>query len=106
MRSKAYLGLLVLAVVLGVPIAVLAYGFLKLTTLLQHWTFASLPQALGLHGAPPWWALVPVAAAGLLTGLSIRFLPGHGGESPVAGFSGGRLTSRDKLPGILCAALA
>jgi H+/Cl- antiporter ClcA len=106
MRSKAYLGVLALAVVLGVPIAVLAYGFLKLTTLVQQWAFTDLPRALGLHEAPPWWPLIPLAAAGLLTGLSIRLLPGHGGESPAAGFSGLGITTREKLPGIFCAALA
>jgi H+/Cl- antiporter ClcA len=106
MRSKAYIGILALAVVLGVPIAVLAYGFLKLTTLVQHWSFTTVPEALGFQGAPPWWSLVPLAAAGLLTGLSIRLLPGHGGESPIAGFSGGGITTREKLPGIFCAALA
>jgi H+/Cl- antiporter ClcA len=106
MRSKAYLGVLVLAVVLGVPIAVLAYGFLKLTALVQHWAFTDLPHALGHAEAPAWWPLLPLVAAGLLTGLSIRLLPGHGGESPVAGFSGGAVTAREKLPGIFCAALA
>jgi H+/Cl- antiporter ClcA len=106
MRSKVYLGVLALAVLLGVPIAVVAYGFLKLTTLVQQWTFSDLPQALGLQEAPPWWPLLPLAAAGLLTGLSIRLLPGHGGESPIAGFSGGGVTPREKLPGIFCAALA
>ena len=30
MRTRAYLGVLVLAVVLGAPVAALAYGFLKL----------------------------------------------------------------------------
>ena len=106
MRSKAYLGILALAVVLGVPIAALAYGFLKLTALLQQWAFTDLPQAFGLAETPSWWPLLPLAAAGLLVGLSIRLLPGHGGESPVAGFSGPGVTTREKLPGIFCAALA
>ena len=106
MRSKAYLGMLVLAVVLGVPIAALAYGFLKLTTLVQHWAFTDLPHALGQTPTPAWWPLLPLAACGLLTGLSIRLLPGHGGESPVAGFGGGGVTPREHLPGIFCAALA
>ena len=106
MRSKAYLGVLVLAVVLGVPIAALAYGFLKLTALVQQWAFTDLPRALGQSEAPSWWPLLPLAASGLLTGLSIRLLPGHGGESPAAGFSGPGITPRAMLPGIFCAALA
>ena len=106
MRSRAYLGVLVLAVVLGVPIAVFAYGFLKLTSLMQSWAFTDLPRALGFAETPPWWPLLPLALSGLLVGLSIRLLPGHGGESPVAGFGGAGITTREKLPGIFCAALA
>src|SRR3954454_2561939 len=106
MRTRAYLVVLVLAVVLGVPVAVLAYGFLKLTSLVQHWTFTDLPKTLGHTTAPLWWPLLPLAAAGILTALSIRLLPGHGGESPAAGFSGLGITTREKLPGIFCAALA
>jgi H+/Cl- antiporter ClcA len=106
MRSRAYLVLLVLAVVLGVPVAVLAYGFLKLTSLAQQWTFTDLPRALGHSTAPMWWPLLPLAAAGILTALSIRLLPGSGGESPAAGFHGLGVTPRGNLPGIFCAALA
>ena len=49
MRSRAYLRLLVLAAVFGVPIAAVAFGFLKLTTLLQQWAFTDLPQRAGLR---------------------------------------------------------
>jgi H+/Cl- antiporter ClcA len=72
----------------------------------QHWAFSDLPRALGHPTAPIWWPLLPLAVAGVLTGLSIRLLPGHGGESPAAGFSGPGVTTREKLPGIFCAALA
>jgi len=105
-RTRSYLGVLLLAVALGVPIAVLAYGFLKLSSLVQHWAFTDLPRAIGQPEAPVWWPLLPLVAAGLLTGLTIRLLPGHGGESPAAGFSGAGVTTREKLPGIFCAALA
>src|SRR4051812_12233689 len=106
MRSRAYLGALALAVVLGVPIAAAAFGFLKLTSLTQRWAFTDLPQALGHSTAPVWWPLLPLAAAGLLVGLAVRYLPGHGGESPTEGVSGGRLVPRRDLPGIFLAAVA
>src|SRR3954452_6762331 len=106
MRPRAYLVVLVLAVVLGVPVAVLAYGFLKLTSLVQQWTFTDLPGTLGYATAPVWWPLLPLATAGILTGLSIRLLPGTGGESPAAGFHGLGITPRENLPGVFCAALA
>src|SRR3954466_8902427 len=52
MRSRAYLRLLVLAAVLGVPIAAAAFVFLKVTDLLHQWTFSQLPSALGFTSAP------------------------------------------------------
>lgn len=106
MRSRAYLRLLVLAVVLGVPIAAAAFGFLKATELAQHWAFDDLPSALGFPSAPAWWPLVPLAIAGLLVGLTVRFLPGRGGESPLDGFAAGKPPSPAALPGIALAAVA
>jgi H+/Cl- antiporter ClcA len=106
MRSRSYLGVLVLAVVLGAPISAAAFGFLKLTTLVQQWTFTDLPHTLGYGTAPAWWPLLPLALAGLLVGLTVRYLPGSGGEEPTQGFSGGRLVQARDLPGILLAALA
>ena len=106
MRSRAYLLLLVLAVVLGVPIAAAAFGFLKLTDLLQHWMFADLPSAVGFTSAPTWWPVVPLGVAGLLVGLTVRYLPGRGGESPAHGFAAGGPPAPAALPGILLAALA
>src|SRR3954453_21536336 len=106
MRSRSYLGVLVLAVVLGAPISAAAFGFLKLTTLLQQWTFTDLPHALGYGTAPAWWPLLPLAVAGLLVGLTVRYLPGSGGEEPTQGFSGGRLVQARAPPCILLAALA
>jgi H+/Cl- antiporter ClcA len=106
MRSRAYLLLLVLAVVLGVPIAAAAFGFLKLTDLLQHWAFTDLPRALGFASVPIWWPLGPLAVAGLLVGLAVRYLPGRGGESPAGGFAVRGPPLPSALPGILLAALA
>jgi H+/Cl- antiporter ClcA len=106
MRSRAYLRLLVLAVVLGVPIAAAAFGFLKLTTLVQQWTFTDLPRALGYSSPPAWWPVLPLAVAGLAVGLTVRSLPGHGGEEPTHGFGGGGLTVLANLPGIFLAAVA
>lgn len=107
MRSAAYLKLLALAVLLGVPIAAAAGGFLKLTNLIQGWTFTDLPHAIGFSTVPNWWPLAPLAVAGLVVGLTVRYLPGGGGESPANGFSSGKgPPAPSRLPGILLAALA
>jgi H+/Cl- antiporter ClcA len=106
MRSRAYLGLLVLATVLGVPIAAAAFGFLKLTDLVQQWAFTDIPRALGFTSAPTWWPLAPLAVAGLLVGVAVQYLPGRGGHSPVDGFATGGPPATTALPGILLAAVA
>lgn len=107
LRSPAYLKLLVLAAIIGAPIAAAAYGFLWVVDELQEWIFTDLPQDLGFDGPPGWWPLPPLALAGLLVGLTIRYLPGSGGESPADGFTAGRAPpSPIELPSIFLAALA
>ena len=106
LRSKAYLGLLILAAALGVPISAAAYGFLQLVAYLQGEVFTHLPNGLGFHGAPPWWPLPLLTVAGLLVAAVIRFLPGKGGHSPADGFKPGGTPTTAELPGVLLAALA
>ena len=48
LRSRAYIMLLVLAAILGVPISAAAYGFLALVNGLQQELFTHLPHGLGL----------------------------------------------------------
>jgi H+/Cl- antiporter ClcA len=86
LRSRSYIALLVLAAIIGAPISAVAYGFLKLVDLLQEWVFTDIPKDLGFRGTPPWWPLLPLAVAGILAGLAIRYLPGRGGHSPADGF--------------------
>jgi H+/Cl- antiporter ClcA len=105
LRSRRYVGLLVLAAILGVPISAAAYGFLALVAGLQEWLFSDLPEALGLGGAPWWWPLPLLALAGVLVGLTIRYLPGRGGHSPADGFKAGGVPSPAEVPGIAIAAL-
>jgi H+/Cl- antiporter ClcA len=105
LRSRRYVGLLVLAAILGVPISAAAYGFLALVAGLQEWLFSDLPEALGFDGAPWWWPLPLLALAGVLVGLTIRYLPGRGGHSPADGFKAGGVPSPIEVPGIAIAAL-
>jgi H+/Cl- antiporter ClcA len=105
-RSRAYLQLLAVAAVLGVPVSAAAYGFLALVSELQSWTYTSLPDALGFDRTPPWWPLPLLAVSGLLVGLTIRHLPGEGGHKPAEGLKATGVAPATDLPGIFLAALA
>ncbi len=106
-RSRAYLVALAFAAILGVPMAAVAYGFLALVTRIQEFVFDDLPAELFSGGTPAWWPLPWLALCGLLTGLTIRYLPGNGGHSPAFGFQTGEgaPAGRD-LPAVILAALA
>jgi H+/Cl- antiporter ClcA len=106
LRTRRYLALLVLAAILGVPIAAVAYGFLKLVAVLEQAVYTQLPSGLGFHGEPLWWPLLPLALAGLLVGLTIRYLPGRGGHSPADGFKPRAAITAAEIPGVFLAALA
>ncbi len=106
-RSKSYVALLVLAALIGVPIAVIAYFFLALVNWLQHELFQHLPTAVGFAGTPAWWPLPLLGLSGLVVGMTIRYLPGRGGHSPADGLKvGGGPPPLVTLPGIALAALA
>jgi H+/Cl- antiporter ClcA len=106
LRSPDYTKLLVLAALIGAPIAAAAWGFLWLVSEAQEWLYTDLPSGLGFDDQPTWWPLPLLALAGLLVALTIRYLPGHGGESPAEGFhAGGPPPTPIELPGIFVAAL-
>jgi H+/Cl- antiporter ClcA len=106
LRTPDYTRLLVLAAVIGAPIAAAAWGFLWLVDELQEWLYTDLPSGLGFDEQPTWWPLPLLALAGVLVALTIRYLPGHGGESPAEGFhAGGPPPTPIELPGIFIAAL-
>lgn len=105
LRSRSYLGLLIISALLGVPISAIAYFFLKLSDWLQSWLYKSLPGDLGFSSPPTWWPIPVLAAGGLLVAAAITYLPGHGGESPVEGFKPGGIAAASAIPGIAIAAL-
>ena len=107
LRTRSYLVLLVVAGVLGAPIAAVAYWFLYLVDELQKWLYNPdyLLQSLGFHGEPTWWPIPLMGVAGGLVALTIRYLPGRGGHSPADGFHPGGITPVRELPGIALAAL-
>jgi len=106
LRTSAYVRLLVLAALIGLPVSALAYGFLELVAELQSLLFDDLPGWLGFDSPPTWWPVPLLAVSGLLTALAIRELPGQGGHSPVDGLKAGGALPPAQLPGVVFAALA
>ena len=106
LRSRNYLRLLVLAAILGVPIAAVAYGFLALVSYLQKEIFTHLPHGLGYATAPVWWPLPVLAVGGVLAGFAIGYLPGRGGPSAAGPFAVHAPPTPIELPGVILAALA
>ena len=105
LMSRGYLALLVFGALIGVPVAVVAYYFLRLVTAGQEYFFSTLPTELGFHATPSWWPLPMVTLCGLLIALSLRFLPGTGGHHPAEGFKAAGIVKAVDLPGIIMAAL-
>ncbi|MDX2783509.1 chloride channel protein, partial [Streptomyces caniscabiei] len=106
LRSRAYLVLLAMAALIGVPVSAAAFGFLALVGEAQPLIYSDLPEALGFDGTPVWWPLPLLAVGGLLVALTVRYLPGNGGHEPSAGFQPAGAPPPVELPGIFLAALA
>src|ERR1700677_1481001 len=82
LRSRSYLVLLIFGAIVGVPVAVIAYYFLKLVALAQKYFFGTLPGELGFHGQPAWWPVPVVAVGGVLVARPLPYPPGHARPRP------------------------
>ena len=106
LQSPAYVGLLIVGAIVGLPVAAIAYFFLKWVGDAQRYLFTTLPDDLGFHGPPMWWPVPVLAVGGLVVALTLSFLPGPGGHNPAEGFrTGGSFTTRD-LPAVVIASFA
>jgi chloride channel protein, CIC family len=102
--GRAYLRTLVLAGLLGVPVAFAAVLFQTAIHDAIHIVWEVLPDELG-WSEPAWWYVVLVPGlAGILVAAATR-LPGHGGHSPLEGL-GMEAVLPAHLPSILLAGLA
>ncbi|HUK94459.1 MAG TPA: chloride channel protein [Gaiellaceae bacterium] len=104
LSGRAYLRLVLLGVLIGIPAALLASVFLAFVHDLEHWLWTDLPDAIGVS-SPPWYLVIglPVAGACVVV-LARRFLPGDGGHSPLQGMGGGFVPLANG-PGIALAAI-
>jgi H+/Cl- antiporter ClcA len=105
-RSRAFVGLLVLAAIAGLVASVAAWGFLELVHQVQVGVWDKLPDWVGYNdGAPLWWSLPVLTIAAVLIAIAIVRLPGKGGHVPSEGLKTG-VTQPVELPSVLLAAVA
>ena len=103
-EAIAYVRTLVLAALLGVPVAFAAVLFQTAIHDVTHLVWDVIPDDLG-SSEPAWWYVILVTGlAGLLVAAALR-LPGHGGHSPLEGL-GAEPIAPIALTSILTAALA
>ena len=79
-----YLRILVVAALLGVPVALGSAAFLSAVHGLTTLVWTTVPDSAGWTTPPGWYVLAVPAMAGLLVAVALR-LPGHGGEPAVRG---------------------
>ena len=88
--------LVVFGAIIGVPVAAVAYFFLKLVAEAQQYVFDTLPGELGFDSQPSWWPIPFLALSGLIVAASIRYLPGTSGHKPAEGFKTGGAGAADR----------
>jgi H+/Cl- antiporter ClcA len=104
LQGAAYLRLILLGALIGIPAALLAAGFLAFVHLLEDWLWEDLPSALG-SASPPWYLVIGLPVVGAVVVVAARtLLPGDGGHSPLAGIGGG-VTPLAYAPGVALAAI-
>ena len=106
LRSRSYVMLVLFGAIIGVPVAAVAYFFLKLVAEAQQYIFDTLPGELGFDSQPSWWSIPFLALSGLIVAASIRYLPGTSGHKPAEGFKTGGPVQPIELPGIILASFA
>jgi H+/Cl- antiporter ClcA len=102
--GAAYLRLILLGGLVGIPAGLAAALFLAFVHELEHWLWTDLPDQLGAS-SPPWYLVIGLPAAGAAIVIAARtLLPGDGGHRPLEGI-GGAPTPLEHGPGIVLAAL-
>jgi H+/Cl- antiporter ClcA len=105
LHSPGYLGLLLASALIGIPLSLVAFWFLAAVHQLEHLVWHTLPDSLGYDELPAWWPIAAIGLSGLLVGLAVTRLPGHGGHVPAEGLGAGA-TPPSAVPGVVLAAAA
>jgi H+/Cl- antiporter ClcA len=104
-EPREYLRTIGVAMVIGIPAALVAAVFLQIVHWLEHWLWTDLPESMNTDGPPAWLIVLLPLVGGLLVALARAVLPGDGGHPPIQGIGGG-VTPVEYAPGIALAALA
>ena len=104
LAGAAYIRLIVLGALIGIPAALVAALFLASVNWLNDRLWEDLPDFLG-YSSPPWFLVIglPVLGASIVV-CARSFLPGDGGHRPLQGF-GGKPTPFSHAPGVALAAI-
>ena len=104
LAGSAYLRLVFLGGLVGIPAGLVAALFLGFVHELEHWIWTDLPDALG-ESSPPWYLVLglPVAGAAIVAAARL-LLPGDGGHPPLEGLHAG-VVPVSHAPGIALAAI-
>jgi len=84
LRTRTYLGLLLLASAIAVVIALATLAFLGAYSGLRDVLWQEVPDALGVDPYS-WYALAVTTVGGLAVGILLRIVPGRGGPGPAEG---------------------
>jgi H+/Cl- antiporter ClcA len=104
LEGRAYLRLILLGALIGIPAALVAALFLALVHDLEHWLWTDLPDHLG-RSAPPWYLVIGLPVVGACIVVAARaLLPGNGGHEPLHGL-GTSPTPPSHGPSVALAAL-
>ena len=104
LAGSAYLRLVLLGALVGIPAGLVAALFLGFVHDLEHWLWTDLPDALG-ESSPPWYLVLglPVVGAAIVAAARL-LLPGDGGHPPLEGLHAG-VVPVSHGPGIALAAI-
>jgi H+/Cl- antiporter ClcA len=84
LRTRTYLSLLLLVAAIAVVIAFATLAFLIAYSGLKDLVWQELPRELGVDPYS-WYALAVTSIGGLVVGLLLVVVPGHGGPGPAEG---------------------
>lgn len=68
------------AIVIGVVSALVLFAIDEFAIVVEHWLWSTLPKSIGIDAASGWWIFGILSVTGLLVGLVLWLVPGHGGQ--------------------------